>query len=631
MWMNRGGGLWEVGSSMGGRGRLHVYLGAAAGVGKTYAMLVEARGLAGSRVDVVVGLVETHDRGDTEQMLDALEQVPRRQVGYRGSTFGELDVGAVLNRRPTAVVVDELAHTCVPGSRHEKRWEDVEEFLDAGIDVITSLNVQHLDSLNDSVESLTGFAEPETVPDAVVAAADRVELIDVSPQLLRERITNTDVLGSGATADVALSGFFTTDRLAALRALALGWLGQHDLLDPVGNPVADDTTSVPVRPERIVVALTGAPEGEHVLRRATQIAAATSAVLIGVYVHEPSGLTEAEPAWLGRQRQLLSELGGRYVELAGIDVATTLLDFARTEDARQLVLGATRRSRLQELLHGSVINKAIRTAGSIEVSVIPPRRRVAHVGPAKVAAPPPTRRVTFPGQRRAAAWALAVVAPLVVTIGLVPLRASLGLAGELLCALLSMVGVALLGGIRPALLATGVSVLASDYLYAPPLYSFQIASVVDLVALITFVAVAAVVGGLVDLLTRQGVRVARADAEAANLARLAADLVATPPGLAETIGSLRSTFDLDAVAVLRRTEHGWEVEAAAGQIRLDSPERAAYSVELDRDRVLALDGTRLTDQNNPLLRGFLDQLRFARERATLQTLGDTEDPPSVPS
>jgi two-component system sensor histidine kinase KdpD len=343
-----------------------------------------------------------------------------------------------------------------------------------------------------------------------------------------------------------------------LRALALGWLGQHDLLDPVANPVADDTTSVRVRPERIVVALTGEPEGEHVLRRAAQIAA-TSAVLIGVYVHEPSGLTEAEPAWRGGQRKLLTELGGHYVELAGIDVATTLLDFARTEDARQLVLGSTRRSRLQELLHGSVINKAIRTAGSIEISVIPPRRRVAHVSAAKVAAPPPTRRVAFPGPRRVAAWALAVVAPLVVTIGLVPLRVSLGLAGALLCALLSVVGVALLGGIRPALLATGVSFLASDYLYTAPLYSFQIARVVDLVALITFVAVAVAVGGLVDLFTRQGVRVARADAEAANLARLAAELVAASPGLAETIGSLRSTFDLDAVAVLRRTAVRWEV------------------------------------------------------------------------
>jgi len=535
----------------------------------------------------------------------------------------------VLNRRPTAAVVDELALTCVPGSRHENRWEDVEELLDAGIDVITSLNVQHLDSLNDSVESLTGVAERETVPDAVVATADRVELIDVSPQRLRERIGTTDLLGSGA-ADVALSGFFTADRLAALRALALGWLGQHDLLSPVASPVPDDTTTVPVRPERIVVALTGEPEGEHVLRRATQIAAATAAVLIGVYVHEPSGLTDAEPAWLAGQRKLLTELGGHYVELGGIDVATAVLDFARTEDARQLVLGATRRSRLQELLHGSVINKAIRTAGSIEVYAIPPRRRALHVSAAKVAAPPPTRRVTFPGPRRAAAWALAVVAPLVVTIGLVPLRASLGLAGALLCALLSVVGVALLGGIRPALLATGVSFLASDYLYVAPLYSFQIARVVDLVALITFVAVAAVVGGLVDVLTREGVRVARADAEAANLARLAAELVAAPPGLADTIGSLRSTFDLDGVAVLRRTAVGWEVEAAVGQIRLDDHERAAYSVELDRDRVLALDGTRLTEQDTTLLRRFLDQLRLARERATLQTLRDTENPPSVP-
>ena len=601
-----------------GRGKLYVFLGIAPGAGKTYAMLAEGRRLADRGVDVVVGLAETHGRGDTDAMATALERVSQRQVGYRGTTFAELDVDALLARHPQVAVVDELAHACVPGRRHAKRWEDVQELLEAGIDVITALNVQHLESLNDAVEAVTSVRQAETVPDAVVAAADRVEFIDITPQQLRKRISGGGVLADRA--GTALGGFYTPGNLAALRALALGWLDERDMLDAAARAALSGTAAPAVSPERVVVALTGAPEGEHVLRRAAQVAASVRGELIGVHVREPSGLAAAEPAWLAGQRRLLAELGGRYEELAGIDVATTIVDYARAESARQLVLGATRWSRRRELLHGSVINKAIRAAGPIEVHVIPARRPPRRVEPAAIGAPPPPRPVQLPGPRRAAAWVLAVIAPVAVTAALIPLRSSLGLAGALLCALVAVVGVALLGGLRPALLATVTGVLAADFFYTQPLYSVRVAHAVDVVGLITFAIVAAAVGGLVDRLTRQGVQEAQTEAEAEDLARLAADAMTDSARIAESVGAIRDVFDLDGVAVLHRDGTAWHADASACRTRLSHPDDADYSVELADGRVVALTGRRISSQNAPLLHMFLGQLRARRERALLDVL-----------
>jgi two-component system sensor histidine kinase KdpD len=603
------------------RGRLLVFLGAAPGAGKTFAMLAEGRRLADEGVAVVVGLAETHGRADTERMLNAMERIAPRMVDYRGKKFDELDVDALLNRHPAVTLVDELAHRCVPGSRHEKRWEDVEELLDAGIDVVTSLNVQHLQSLNDEVEELTGTAQQESVPDSVVAAADQIEFVDITPEQLRSRIARTDVMDTDAT-QMALEGFFSAEHLATLRSLALGWLDGHHRLDPGLRTTLENAGLPSDEHERVVVALTGSPEAEHVLRRASRIASSTRGELIGVYVRVPSDSVEAEPPWLAGQRRLLSELGGRYAELAGIDVASIVLEFARTEGARQLVLGATRRTRREELLHGSVINKAIRAAGPIEVHVIPAleRSKAAHPVMDDSTSRPP--RALLPGPRRATAWVLAVVLPIAVTFGLIPVRSSLELSGVLLCNLLAVVGVALLGGIRPAGLATGVAFLASDFFYAPPFYTLRVGRAVDLIALITFVVVAAAVGGLVDLLTRQSVRVAQAYAEAEDLARLAADNLVGSEQLVETLRSLWRTFDLDGMTVLRRDGDRWTVEATVGSVGFEKPEAAPFSVEIATGRVIALAGRRLNDKEATLLRTFLDQLRFARERAVLRTLED---------
>jgi two-component system, OmpR family, sensor histidine kinase KdpD len=611
------GGMSAGSTSSASRGRLRIYLAVAPGAGKTYAMLAEAKRLAERGVDVVVGLVETHHRADTEAMLAALEQIPLAQTSHRGSVFAELDMDKVLARRPAVVLVDELAHTCVPGSRHEKRWEDVQELLTAGIDVITALNVQHIDSLNDAVEAVTGIAQHETVPDAVVAGADEIEFLDITPQQLRARIADTDVLRPGA-APHALTGFYTAERLAALRELATGWLQQRGHLGAAPQ-IALSRAPTAVASQRVVVALTGDPEGEHVLRRAAQIATTVGGALIGVHVREPTGLVGAEPAWLSGQRRLLGELGGHYTELAGIDVAAAVLDFARNENAHQLVLGATRRSRRQELLHGSVINKAIRTAGPVEVHVIP-ARRPPRQRPAIRLTIPSLRPVPLPGLRRLAAWILAVIAPVAVTVGLTPFRAPLGLTGALLCNLLAVLCVALLGGILPALLATAVAVLLSDYLFTQPLHTLRVGNAVDVVALITFGIVALAVGGLVDVLTRQGVRTAHANAEARNLARLAAGAMTSPRDLSEAVDSIRRTFDLDAVAVLCDTGTGWNVETAAGATQLQHPDQADYQIQIGSGRVLAIIDARRTARDTAPIQAFLTELRLARGRALLQAL-----------
>jgi two-component system sensor histidine kinase KdpD len=603
---------------------LQVYLGIAPGAGKTYAMLAKGKRLADTGADVVVGVIETHGRADTEEMLRELELVPLRQVSYRDRTFGELDVDTLLARGPSVVLVDELAHSCVPGSRHDKRWEDVTELLDAGIDVITSLNVQHVDSLNDAVEMITGVAQRETVPDVVVASADRVEFVDIPPEGLRARIATAKVMAPDTT-EVALAGFFSEDRLAGMRELAVSWLQDHGLLEAGSPATFGGRVDAGSAPGRVVVAMTGAPEGEHVMRRASQIAGSVHAELIGVHVHEPGDPVKPEPAWLAGQRRSLVELGGRYAELAGIDVATTVLDFARTEGARQLVLGATRRSRVQELLHGSVINKAIRTAGPIEVHVIPASGAPRQLKPVTRARRFP-RRGALPAQRRLAAWVLALVAPALIALGLIPLRSSLGLAGALLSSLVAVVGVALLGGISPALLATAVGFVLSDFYYTPPLHSLRVGHLVDLVGLITFAVVAAVVGGLIDLLTHQGVQVARSNAEAENLARLAAESMVARTDLTTAMRSIRRTFDLDGAAFFRGDDTRWQVEATVGDAQLGRPDEAPYSVEITRGRVLALAGTRITDQDARLLRVFLDTLRLARGRAVLEDLRDGKGP-----
>jgi two-component system, OmpR family, sensor histidine kinase KdpD len=271
------------------RGQLRIYLGAAAGVGKTFAMLGEAYRRRSRGADVVVAFVETHGRRRTAEQLADLEVLPRATIAYRGSFFEEMDVDAVLARHPQIALVDELAHTNVPGSRNGKRWQDIEELLNAGIDVITNVNIQHLESLNDVVTKITGVPQRETVSDAIVRAADQVELIDMTPEALRRRMAHGNIYPAEKI-DAALSNYFRPGNLAALRELALLWLADKVDEGLQRYREAHDIHGTWEARERVVVALTGGPEGETLIRRAARIAArSTGGDLLAVYVTRSDG------------------------------------------------------------------------------------------------------------------------------------------------------------------------------------------------------------------------------------------------------------------------------------------------------------------------------------------------------
>lgn len=292
-------------------GRLTVYLGAAPGVGKTYAMLDEAQRRRSRGTDVVVGLVETHGRAATLEKIGDLEIVPRRVVRHRGVELTELDTEAVIARGPEVALVDELAHTNAPGSPHPKRWEDVADLLAAGIDVVTTVNVQHLESLNEDVEAITGVRQKETVPDHVVRAADQIQLVDMSPQALRRRLAHGNVYRADQI-DASLASYFREGNLTALRELALLWLA--DRVDDALTQYRTEHAIAGVWParERIVVAVTGGPESATLLRRGARIAErAAGSELLAVHVLATDGLPTAPPAVIAADRALVESLGGR--------------------------------------------------------------------------------------------------------------------------------------------------------------------------------------------------------------------------------------------------------------------------------------------------------------------------------
>ena len=324
--------------------------------------------------DVVVGWVQEHGRPQTDAQIRDLEIFPRRTAEYRGQTFEEMDVEGCWPASPQLVLVDELAHTNVPGSKHAKRWQDVEELLDAGINVISTINLQHLESLNDVVEQITGVTQHETVPDPVVRSADQIELVDMAPEALRRRLAHGNIYPPERI-DAALANYFRTGNLTALRELALLWVA--DRVDEELNDYRErHSIAGPWETkERVVVSLTGSRGSAVLIRRAARMAMRTKAELVGVHVRTDDTLTGAGSQGLVHNRALLDDSGGRFVEVVGADVAPALVQVARAENATQLVMGATHRSRLNEFLRGSVINSVIRAAGGRWTSMSSPPNR----------------------------------------------------------------------------------------------------------------------------------------------------------------------------------------------------------------------------------------------------------------
>ncbi|MBD8536757.1 sensor histidine kinase, partial [Plantibacter sp. CFBP 13570] len=450
------------------RGRLRVLLGAAPGVGKTYAMLEEGHRLAGEGVDVVVAVVETHGRAATAALTEGLETLPRRGVEHRGVTLDEMDLEAVLARHPGLALVDELAHTNAPGSTKEKRWQDVEALLAAGVSVLSTVNIQHIESLNDVVRQITGAPQRETIPDAVLRAADQIELIDLAPQALRDRLAGGRVYPAERI-DAALSNYFRLGNLTALRELALLWLADEvdsALRDYRAEHGIDSTWEAR---ERVVVALTGGPEGETLLRRGARIAARSSGgELIAVHVTTQDGLRTANPGALAQQRALVDTLGGTFHQVVGDDVPRALVDFAKAANATQLVIGVSRRSRLSAAVTGPGIgNTVIRESGNIDVHIV---NHEAAGGRFRL----PKLGGALSARRHIAGFALALIGGPLVTWLLHLARTEESITSEVLSYQLLVVLVALVGGFWPAVFAAVLSGVTLDFVFVQPLYTVTI-------------------------------------------------------------------------------------------------------------------------------------------------------------
>ncbi|WP_141578887.1 ATP-binding protein [Actinomadura sp. WMMA1423] len=596
---------------MGGRGTWRIYLGAAPGVGKTYAMLNEGRRRAERGTDVVVGFAETHGRSRTAEQLGGLEVVPPRRTSHGGTWSAEMDVDAVLARRPEVALVDELAHANGPGCRNARRWEDIEELLQAGIDVVSTLNIQHLASLNDVVESITGVRHGETVPDAVVRRADQIELVDMTAEALRRRLAHGNVHAADQAGD-APPGYFRTGNLNALRELALLWVAdrvdeglaryrdQHGITEPWEAR------------ERIVVALSGGPEGDALIRRAARMGArAGRADLLAVRVVRSDGLAEGSPAATARQRALVESIDGTFHQVVGDDVAVALVEFARAVDATQLVLGSGRRAGRRRLSGGGVEAAVTREPSGFDVHIVAHEHAGDGRGAVRRSGSALSRR------RRGAGWALAVAGPPLLTALLAGTGLQFGLVTDILFYLALTVGVALAGGLWPAVAAAVLGSLLANWFFTPPFHTLTIAGRDNAIALAIFIGVAAAVASVVDLAARRSRQAARSGAEAETLSMLATSVLRGEKALPALLERVRETFGVSSVALLERTGDGWRTLGSTGPEPCSDPDeadvRAAVAPERGGETVLALRGRVLPAADRRVLSAFASQAAAALE------------------
>ncbi|MBF4562699.1 sensor histidine kinase KdpD [Microbacterium sp. VKM Ac-2870] len=606
------------------RGRLRVLLGAAPGVGKTYEMLTEGRRLLGDGVDVVVGIVETHGRAATAAQAAGLPTLDRRRMQHRDVELDELDVDALLARHPEIALVDEFAHTNAPGSRNEKRWQDVEELLAAGIDVITTVNVQHIASLGGVVAQITGITQRETVPDAVVRSADQIEVVDLAPQSLRDRLAAGAVYPAERI-DAALSNYFRLGNLTALRELALLWLA--DEVDSALKTYREEhgITGTWQARERVVVALTGGPEGDTLLRRGARIAArAAGGELLAVHVTTQEGLRAAAPGALAAQRALVESLGGSYHQVIGEDVPRTLVDFARSVNATQLVLGASRRSRLSAAFTGPGIGSTvIRESGDIDVHI------VTHAAAGGVLHLPRLTGGALGWRRRILGLIVAFTGGPLLSWLLFSTSNDDTITSDVLAYQLLVVVVALIGGIWPALFAAVLSGLTLDFLFIQPRFTVSIDKPLHALSLVLYVVIAILVSWIVDQAARRTRRARRAAAESELLATVSGSVLRGESAVPALISRIREAFAVSGVRLLSGDGSTGEVIATDGEPVSDG---RAVSVAVGTDAAtggpratLELHGGDLGTLERRLLDVITAQLAAAIEHRDLTQTARTAD------
>ncbi len=628
-----------------GRGRLKIFLGAAPGVGKTFEMLEAAQTRRREGADLVVGVVETHGRKETEALLDGLEVVKRRKIDYKGRVIEEMDLDAILARRPKLVLVDELAHTNAPGSRHPKRYLDVEELLVAGIDVYTTLNIQHVESLNDVVAQITRIRVRETVPDSVLDGADDIEVIDLSPEDLIQRLKEGKVYVP-EQAERAVRHYFQPGNLTALRELALRRTAQR-VDEQMLTYMQAHTISGPwAAGERVLVCVSESPACAALIRYAKRLADRLHGPWTALYVETPryQRLDERERDRIADSLRLAEKLGGEAITIPGGRIAEDVTGYARANNITHIVIGKSERSRWFEMMHGSVVHDLVRHAGNISVHVI-----AGDVGEALPAKTIRTQAEPEPFD----------ITPYVATTAIV--AAALGI-GFVLQQYLNVVNVALVFltailisavtyGLLPSLYACLISVLAYNFFFLPPLYTFTIADPENVVALFFFLIVAVIASNLAARTRNQVVTArdrARTTEELFAFSRKLAGIGKLEDLLWATVYQIALMLSVRVMLLLPEAEGiavragyppedeldeadlaaarwSWEHNRAAGRgadtlpgaKRLFLPLRTGRGpvgvLGIDRDR----PGPLLTPDSRRLLDALADQVAVAIERITL--------------
>ena len=480
-----------------GRGRLKIFLGAAPGVGKTYEMLLSAQAKRREGIDVVVGVVETHGRRETEALLAGLEIIPRREVDYKGHRLAEMDLDTILKRRPQLVLVDELAHSNAPGSRHPKRYLDVEELIAAGIDVFTTLNIQHVESLNDVVARITRIRVRETVPDSILETADDIEVVDLAPDDLIHRLHEGKVYVP-QQAERAVRHYFQPGNLTALRELALRQTAQRVEDQLLSHMRAHAIPGPWAAGDRVLVCVSEATNTPTLIRYARRAADRLHAPMTAIYVEtaRTQRLNNAERDRIAEYLRLAERLGASTMTIPGRKIADEVVAYAETNNITQIVIGKSDRSRWFEMVHGSVVHDLLRKTGSISVHVISaeagqptPSTSVTTRVPAE-----PLNLLPYLGSAGAVTLALGIGELLVHSVG----RQSISLVF-----LMAVLAAAIAWGLLPALAACVFSVLAYNFFFLPPLYTFTIADPENVVALFFFLLVAVIVSNLTAAGRRQ--------------------------------------------------------------------------------------------------------------------------------
>jgi len=549
------------------RGKLKIFLGAAAGVGKTYAMLEAVREQRADGVDVLVGYVETHGRAETDALLQGLEILPARMVDYRGTALRELDLDAALARRPALILVDELAHTNASGLRHARRWQDVVELLDAGIDVYTTVNVQHLETLNDVVAKITGVVVRETVPDSVFEQADEIELIDLPPDELLERFKDGKVY-MPEQAQETVKNFFRKGNLIALRELALRRTAER--VDAQMRVYMHEHAIGKAWPtvERLLVCISPGPESARLVRAAKRMADRLGAPWVAAYVETPGQLRlPAEVRDRVTQTLRLAEqLGAETVRLPGEKMSEAILRFAHDRNVTKIVVGKPRRRLWTRILIGSIVDALVQGSGDIDIYVISAERE-QHGAP-----PAPLARRSIPSDWAPYGWATAVVA---LATGAAWLTLPFfELANLVMVYLLGLVVVATRYGRGPSLVASILSVAALDFFFVPPVFTFAVSDVRYLFTFVVMLVVGLVTSGLAARIRTQAEAARLREQRTAALYAMSRELASTRGVDQLLIIAMRHISEVfrSQVVVLLPGAGGALVCADGGQFALDSNE-----------------------------------------------------------